>query len=150
MTALKECRNEVRKILESKFTNAKEYEKNIFNLVKNTNDIVTQDNYKESAYEKVGQLMCVKNEKEENDIIEDIKNNKIGFESCIYKNYKEKHESMIDKSQERPKAVKGIYKCKQKGCGSDEFYIWSEQKRSADEGMSQMRMCKLCGKRGIN
>ncbi|HMP28088.1 MAG TPA: late expression factor LEF-5 [Saprospiraceae bacterium] len=81
-------------------------------------------------------------------IINDLKEHKVSWESSFFVKLKERYEKALDKSVQRPTAVQGVYKCKNKGCSSDLFYTWTMQTRSGDEGMTHFRECAKCGKRG--
>jgi len=130
------------------------YEKAIFNLVSSKTDGMPDiDDYSAIAYERIGQLINAETEVDRNIILVDMQGDTdssgpVSWYSCVYDEHKEKHQASIDRSQQRPKPVKGMYVCKDPSCKSDEFYVWSAQTRSSDEGMTHFRQCSRCGKRG--
>lgn len=81
----------------------------------------------------------------------------INLEKDHYENFEEmyideknKYLDTLEFNDTKPEAVKGLKPCKGKPgypCGCDEFYIWSAQTRSADEGTTNFEQCKECGKR---
>lgn len=112
-------------------------------LAKSLSEYEPEDRAK-ALYEILGKLAENKDKMEEicsEDPLEE-------WDSCVYSEIDDEYKKSIDKSIAKPKAIKGAYKCKVKGCGSDEFYVWQEQRRSADEGATVMRQCAVCGKRG--
>lgn len=115
-------------------TTAVNYEKSIHSVSKSISA------YTSLAYEKVGEILSG--------------NPKIAIEntdqwsSCVYEKEREKYETSVLQSNVKIKPVKGLYKCKNRKCGSDEFYITLEQRRGGDEGMTTVRQCARCGKRG--
>jgi|WetSurMetagenome_2_1015567.scaffolds.fasta_scaffold209283_2 DNA-directed RNA polymerase subunit M/transcription elongation factor TFIIS len=122
---------------------AVKYEKAIYDM-----SMRSDRDYTSLAYEKVGQLQNANTKTDRLSILKDINNNVDGFDSCVYGECYTNYAERLNKTQEKPKAVKGMYKCKEKGCGSDEFYVWSQQTRGGDEGMTIFRQCQKCGKRG--
>jgi DNA-directed RNA polymerase subunit M/transcription elongation factor TFIIS len=130
------------------------YDEDVERLENCLYDICKKSNlsYDEIAYEKVGQISTNPDSIEQ--VITDVKNIAIGYDSCVYEEYYNDYMRKLDKSQQKPTPTKGVYVCKNKHaitgkiCGSDEFYVWSKQTRSADEGMTIMRECAKCGKRG--
>jgi DNA-directed RNA polymerase subunit M/transcription elongation factor TFIIS len=122
---------------------ASDYEKGIVGVCDDTADYTTM------VYERIGELRVCKSKQERDVILKDIKGGAKGWDSCMYSEAKQKHVTSILQSNTKIKAIKGMYKCNKKGCGSDEFYMWSEQRRSSDEGMSVVRQCSKCGKRGV-
>jgi DNA-directed RNA polymerase subunit M/transcription elongation factor TFIIS len=97
------------------------------------------------AYEKIGQL---KSGTPSQHVLQDIKKKIKGWGSHVYNPIKNTYENRIFQDNTKIKPVKGMYKCKNKECGSDEFYIWNETRRSGDEGQATIRQCSKCGKRG--
>lgn len=68
----------------------------------------------------------------------------------LYSSEKEQYLETLRINNTKPEAVKGLKPCKGSPgypCGCDEFYIWSAQTRSADEGTTNFEKCKKCGKR---
>ena len=125
------------------------YEKAIYGMCSRIDDgAATTKTYTTIFYDKIGQLKTAKDRAHREKILVDIRGDVEGWDSCVYEENLASYNSSMDRSVLKPKAVKGMYKCKVKDCGSDEFYVWQEQRRSADEGMSTMRQCFKCGKRG--
>jgi DNA-directed RNA polymerase subunit M/transcription elongation factor TFIIS len=108
----------------------------------------TKDTYSKFAYDKVGQLRGAKDRTEREKILSDIRKDVEGWDACVYEDQRKAHRSAMDVSVLKPKAVKGLYKCKNPDCKSDEFYTWSLQVNSSDEGMRHFRACAKCGQRG--
>lgn len=140
---MKKQRELVRKTLEEKLgeKSAAKYENAIFEMSKR--DSVP---YAPLAYEKLGQLMVSSSETRK-EILEDINNSVCRWDCRVYKKQKADYKRILDRSVLKPTAIKGVYFCKVKGCDSDEFYCWAEQRRGGDEGMTQLRACAVCGKR---
>ena len=130
------------------------YEKAIFNVASLAADgeMPDVDMYASIAYERIFQLVTASNETDRLVILVDMQadpgTSGVSWDSCVYDDHKEKYQASIDRSQQRPKPVKGLHVCKNPRCGSDEFYVWSLQTRSSDEGMTNFRQCSKCGKRG--
>ncbi len=133
---------------------ATRYENEIYRLTTRTDPTNIISSYKRIAYEKVGQLLAAASEDERTYIIIDMQCNNLGWDSGVYDDFREKHYKTLDRVQQRPKAIKGMYICKNKNpatgivCGSDLMYVWQQQTRSSDEGMTTFRQCAKCGKRG--
>lgn len=145
-------RSAVRDILSqeiSENSKVKDVEKSIYNLcvrlAKIRGNVKAGDIYNKIAFEKIGHIMQTKDIEK---VLNDIENNKVGWESSVFSKQLVVYERMLDRSVLKPTAVKGVYLCKEKGCGSDEFYTWSQQTRSCDEGSTAFRECARCGKRG--
>lgn len=126
------------------------YEKAIYNMcvrIVNRDGSKIMDVYSVVAYDKTGQLLNAGTKEERKRIFNDIQETLQDWSSSVYQEEKQEFIKTMDKSVQKPKATKGVYFCKQKGCNSDEFYMWSAQTRSGDEGSTQYRQCALCGKR---
>jgi len=127
---------------------AENYEKAIYNMSCRKAAKPSKEIYTRIAYDKLGQLVCAKDRVEREKILADIRKDVDEWDACVYSDQLATYTASMDRSVLKPKAIKGLYKCKDKECGSDEFYVWNEQRRSADEGASVMRQCAKCGKRG--
>jgi DNA-directed RNA polymerase subunit M/transcription elongation factor TFIIS len=130
----------IRKYLR-KFFSKEESEKYEDDIYKSCGSIL----YTSYAYEKIGQLVQYKDDKKM--IKKILKDNNIDWNSCIYDQQKKDNNKILDIMMTKPKASKGIYKCRNKECDSDEFFIFQFQTRSGDEGMTTYRQCIKCGKR---
>lgn len=63
----------------------------------------------------------------------------------LYKEHKDDYLEALRIDNTEPEAVKGLYTCK--WCKNDEFFIWSAQTRSQDEGTTNFGQCSKCNKR---
>jgi DNA-directed RNA polymerase subunit M/transcription elongation factor TFIIS len=143
---------------------ATRYEKAMFGIVTasmseddgatDLDDEINMELYASIAYERIAQLINAKNETDRLIIVVDMQRqasegpyDAVSWSSTVYDDYKDKYESTLNRSQQRPKPVKGAYICKDPKCKSDEFYMWSSQTRGGDEGMTNFRQCARCGKR---
>ena len=104
--------------------------------------------YTTAAFEKVGHLLEAKDDASRDLVVKDIEKGVEGRDSVVFARQKFVYDKFMDRSVLKPVAVKGVYLCKFKGCGSDEFYTWSLQTKSSDEPMTLFRECARCGKRG--
>ena len=128
---------------------AENYEKAIYaSSGKENGGTPTKEDYAALAYDKVGQLLKAKDRAEREKILADIRTGVVSWDACVYDTQRKAYNAAMDRSVLKPKAVKGLYKCKNKECGGDEFYTWSQQTKSSDEGMSHFRQCARCGQRG--
>ena len=146
-------RESIREVLSTKFSpeTTDKYEEVFYNAaMKKSKKEKTSKNktYSELSYEKLGQIMMLKTKQERKIIIDEI-NKGCGWEwsTEFYSKQKENYRKLIDKSVAKPEAIKGVYHCKEKGCGSDEFFTWTAQTRGCDEAATQFRQCAKCGKR---
>ncbi len=153
------------------FDQAVAYEKAIFLMAQNASGVdptirsesVNLDAYNRIAYEKVGEFAIepdkVKRAINTVEMWDD--SGESVWSSPAYEEHETRYYSALDRSQQKPKAVKGVHKCRARVqgsgarpgglpiiCGSDEFYMWSAQTRSSDEGMTHFRQCAKCGARG--
>lgn len=135
------------------------YEKAIFNVATGSYDpeVHEEDDFVELytsvAYERVAQLINAPTETDRLVIVVDMQADDgslgaVRWDSCVYDEHRERYEASLNRSQQRPKPVKGVHLCKDPKCRSDVFYIWSLQTRGGDEGMTHYRQCAKCGKRG--
>jgi DNA-directed RNA polymerase subunit M/transcription elongation factor TFIIS len=98
------------------------------------------------AYQWIGELKESQNIKDtKNEILN--KNLSSRWETSTYTDFKEKHRKQTLLVIEKPKLVKGVYKCRDRKCGSDMCYVFSVQTRGGDEGMTTFITCSICGLR---
>jgi len=143
-------RNIVRKELSKHFDmkESKKIETKIFELCnflsKEYNDSL-DDLYEKFAYDKLGEL--VTNPTKKLDIISDIDKQVIGWESCVFKTFRENESKDAKEQVVGMKVSKGEFKCKNIRCKSDECYYYAVQTRSCDEGATNYVVCSKCGGR---
>ena len=122
---------------------AKAYENEIYKMCSR----MTKDNidevYNIYAYEKVGEILSTPEKEDRKDIVRDILNNRVKFDSVKYKLYRDKRQVENDRFVNPPEVKQGIYKCKK--CGSKKTWSYQLQTRSADEGFTNFVTCSNCG-----
>lgn len=94
-------------------------------------------NYREMVYDLLGKKSL------KSDL--SLKDDSSFWNSLFYQDLKDETERKILRIKIRPESTKGLYICRTKGCGSDEFYVWTAVTRSGDEGMTHFAKCKYCG-----
>jgi DNA-directed RNA polymerase subunit M/transcription elongation factor TFIIS len=104
-----------------------------------------EDLYDKYSYEKLGDI--IKGHISYNEVLQDIKNGNIDWDSCSFKEYKFKEEQLTNEKIEGPKLKKGEFQCQNKDCKSFECYHYQAQQRSADEGATTHVVCTKCGHR---
>lgn len=128
---------------------ATKYETAIYNMcvriAKRDGDDI-EEIYTRIAYDKLGQILT-SDALGRSKILNDLKNTVEDWDACVYFEHQAEYKREIDRSILKVESVKGVYTCKYKGCKSDEFYMWTAQTKSSDEGSSQFRQCAICGKR---
>ena len=101
---------------------------------------VNEDNRKWIVYQTCGLLM--QDPKNLKEIAKNVKHGKVGWESPIYTEQKEKRNE-FDSYLERPFEVsEGISQCQK--CGSKKTYSIQKQSRSLDEATSTFSRCVQC------
>ncbi len=129
---------------------ATEIEKHMYNFCvylaqKYSEDV--DELYEKHAYEKVGEIMKYPGQLE--NIINDIKDHVIGWDSCVYTQIHEKlHKDIVDQVH-GPKIVEGSLQCKNYKCKSFECTYYQTQSRSMDEGFTTHVECKKCGNKYV-
>jgi len=145
-------RETVTEVLSTKFTSetAEKYEEAIYIASSKKSKLQKTGKtkiYSQLSYEKLGQIMEAKTKEERKIVLDEINKGIEEWESELYSKQKDEYSKLMDKSVSKPKAVKGVHHCREKGCLSDEFYVWSAQTRSSDEAATNFRQCAHCGKR---
>ena len=128
-------------------SNAPEYEKLIFEMccrLALKYEESAEEIYGKYAYEKVGELLTSEDTKS---ILDDLKKNVLDWESCVYKDFRERQISYNAQIAEGVRVEKGEFPCRNKDCKSRECYYYQSQDRSSDEGMSTYGVCTKCGTR---
>ena len=148
-TITEECRNIAKKCLKT-FINVDKnidiIEKNIYKNVINSTDkfekeIDIECIYKEIIYQIIGDFMSKKNIK---DILQSIKDNKIGWEHACFENIKFRQKEQDDFIINPFEVVEGVTNCH---CGSKRVFTYQAQVRSCDEPMTTFVSCLNCGQR---
>lgn len=94
--------------------------------------------YNDYIYEIIGDIL---NKKKIKDILKDIKNNKIGWNSTFFDLDQKKIEEQ-DEFIENPFDIEeGVLECR---CGSKRVFSYSKQVRSADEPTTTYAQCMAC------
>lgn len=119
------------------------YEKAISKMVKS----ITEDYeevYSDIAYQKLGELMAANSKEERGEILKDIKEGKLNFDSSNWREIRDKEEIERRIVAEGVKVKKGEIECKNPKCRSKECYYTSLQTRSADEPATIFSFCTKC------
>jgi DNA-directed RNA polymerase subunit M/transcription elongation factor TFIIS len=103
------------------------------------------EKYAVLAYHYLGQLMSIEDEEEEKKVIEDVSNKKIYWTSHLYIDYVEKINKDNLNFINPPVIHKGLHKCRNPSCKSDQTITFMAQTRSGDEGMTGFSICTRCG-----
>ena len=152
-TITEECRNIAKKCLKT-FINVDKnidiIEKNIYKNVINSTDkfekeIDIECIYKEIIYQIIGDFMSKKNIK---DILQSIKDNKIGWEHACFENIKFRQKEQDDFIINPFEVEEGALECKK--CGSKRTFSYSKQVRSCDEPMTTFAQCISCKAKWTN
>ena len=89
----------------------------------------------EDAYDKIGCLLIGGDENDDK------------WSAPSFNKYKKEEQYIEDRILNTNNTQTGMYKCKDKSCGSLNCTIYQEQTRRADEGMTTFIKCRKCGKR---
>lgn len=143
-------RNLARKELSKHFPSneSKKIETKLYDLCANLAteyDDSIEELYRKFAYDKLGELIT--NPDKKNDILSDIDNKLLGWESCLFKTFRENESKDVKDQVVGMKVSKGEFKCKNIRCKSDECYYYPVQTRSCDEGATNYVVCSKCGGR---
>jgi len=148
-TISQECRNIAKKSLKTVINvdkNIDIIEKNIYKYVMECKKIENIESiYKEIVYQIIGDFVSKKNIK---DVLQSIKDNKIGWEHGCFENIKfrqnEQDEFVINPFE----VEEGALECKK--CGSKRTFSYSKQVRSCDEPMTTFAQCISCKAKWTN
>lgn len=127
---------------------AKEIEKSFLTLAKKkskSNGTDISDEYKTICYQRISHFLSCKDDEVDvllQEVTDDTCENT--WDSVIFDKSKKKQEKQFSVVMFKPKAIKGVHKCK---CGCDEFFMWSQQDRCGDESLTHYRQCINCGQR---
>ena len=98
------------------------------------------------AYDKVGQFLSQPQLKA--DILKDINNCVVAdWKDCVYSKFRENEKRDTSDQISGMKVSKGVFKCKDNTCKSDECYYYTMQTSSCDESMTTYVVCSKCGNR---
>jgi DNA-directed RNA polymerase subunit M/transcription elongation factor TFIIS len=127
--------------------NAKQIEGSIFKMCEKLaeeyeDDIV--DIYSKFAYEKIGEIYL--NPKLITNIMSDINNSIIDWESISFLTYKQREDIDHSNRAEGPKIQEGVFQCK--NCLKFKCYYYQIQDKSCDEPLTTYVACLNCGKCG--
>ncbi len=135
------------KALQTKFSlsKARSYESEVYRMCQNLSKNVYEEDvetvYRYCSYEKAGQLV---NTKEIEEVLNDIKNNRVGPDSYYCRKL-----LVVESSIDEPLIRSGEFPCRDRKCRSfktKETNISRSQDRSGDEGMTVRITCRVCGK----
>ena len=143
-------RKKIISTLETKFSKkvAMAYEKKIYEMCNRLSDKDTLNEfYTQTAYDTVGEILSCEEKEDRKNIVRNLIKNETGWDSCLYENFRNKKDIEIERVLNPPEVKKGIFKCRNKKCGSLRTWSYQLQTRSADEPMTNFITCSECGKR---
>ena len=114
-------------------------EKNIYKSFSGSED--TETNYKWCVYQILGMLLVDKKNLQE--ILKNIKDQKIGWKNPIYDNISDKIQEFDEYLVKPFEVVEGVIQCGK--CGSKKTWSVQKQTRSSDEPMTTFSRCVECG-----
>jgi DNA-directed RNA polymerase subunit M/transcription elongation factor TFIIS len=118
-------------------------EKNIYKIINSLEDSSDKDSiYKDIIYQIIGDIVNKKNIK---DILQSIKDNKIGWNHGSFENIKFRQNEQDEFIVNPFEVEEGALECKK--CGSKRTFSYSKQVRSCDEPMTTFVTCIECGNR---
>jgi len=113
-------------------------EKYIYKL-SSKNNINIEENYNDNLYQIIGDII---DEVKLKTILENIKNNKLGWEHHSFDEMNICVAEQNDFIKNPFEVEEGVFQCKQ--CGSKRVYSYAKQDRSCDEGTSVYAQCVAC------
>lgn len=127
---------------------AKRYEKYIFTACEANavdEDVCIEESYSSIAFELVGRFMRCESKTERKAILEEIKSGTVDtWSTMLLDTEKKKEYDDVARTSKGVSVKKCTYKCKKKGCPSEECFVYQVQTRSADEGMTTYVVCVKC------
>ena len=150
-TITQECRDIAKKSLKTVITvdkNIDIIEKNIYKNVINSADKSDSDIesiYKDNIYQIIGDFVNKKNIK---DVLQSIKDNKIGWDHGCFEKIKFRQNEQDDFIVNPFEVEEGALECKK--CGSKRTFSYSKQVRSCDEPMTTFAQCISCKAKWTN
>jgi DNA-directed RNA polymerase subunit M/transcription elongation factor TFIIS len=121
-------------------------EKNIYKIINSLEDSSDKDSiYKDIIYQIIGDIVNKKNIK---DILQSIKDNKIGWNHGSFENIKFRQNEQDEFIVNPFEVEEGALECKK--CGSKRTFSYSKQVRSCDEPMTTFAQCISCKAKWTN
>lgn len=130
-------KNALRTVLKQE-KNIDTIEKYIYQL-SSKDKINIEENYNSNLYQIIGDII---DELKLKTILENIKNNKIGWEHHSFDEMNICIAEQNDFIKNPFEVEEGVFQCKQ--CGSKRVYSYAKQDRSCDEGTSVYAQCVAC------
>lgn len=130
-------KNALRTVLKQE-KNIDTIEKYIYQL-SSKNKLNIEQNYNSNLYQIIGDII---DELKLKTILENIKNNKIGWEHHSFDEMNICIAEQNDFIKNPFEVEEGVFQCKQ--CGSKRVYSYAKQDRSCDEGTSVYAQCVAC------
>lgn len=130
-------KNALRTVLKQE-KNIDTIEKYIYQL-SSKDKINIEENYNSNVYQIIGDII---DELKLKTILENIKNNKIGWEHHSFDEMNICIAEQNDFIKNPFEVEEGVFQCKQ--CGSKRVYSYAKQDRSCDEGTSVYAQCVAC------
>ena len=130
-------KNALRTVLKQE-KNIDTIEKYIYQL-SSKNKLNIEKNYNSNLYQIIGDII---DEIKLKKILENIKNNKIGWKHHSFDEMNICIDEQNDFIKNPFEVEEGVFQCKQ--CGSKRVYSYAKQDRSCDEGTSVYAQCVAC------
>ena len=105
---------------------------------KNNNLKNIQEIYNNNIYQIIGEII---NKKKINNILTDVKKNKLNWKASFFNKYQIKIDEQDDFIENPFDIEEGVLECR---CGSKRVFSYSKQVRSADEPTTTYAQCMAC------